>query len=138
MQIDISKRRPIFERTDGRCHICHKTLYFNNYGKKGSRGAWEIEHSNPRANGGTDRLNNLYAACIGCNRSKGTKSTQSARAKNGKTRAPRSRHKKVEDAIQWGGLGALCGLLVPPPYKLLITIAGAFIGANYGYKTEPD
>jgi len=66
----------IYNRTSGYCHICHKKLAFKNYGVFGARGAWEVEHSNPQAKGGTNRLNNLYPACITCNRSKGASRTE--------------------------------------------------------------
>ncbi len=70
----------IYDKTDGRCHICREKLSWSNYGEPGNSGAWEVDHSNPRVNCGTDRLTNLYAACIPCNRSKGSKSTRSQRA----------------------------------------------------------
>lgn len=60
----------IYQRTSGKCHLCHDPLARSNYARFGERGAWEVEHSVPRARGGTDRLNNLYAAHICCNRSK--------------------------------------------------------------------
>jgi 5-methylcytosine-specific restriction endonuclease McrA len=47
-------------------------LAFTNYGKRGARAAWEVDHSRAKANGGTDHLNNLMPACIPCNREKGT------------------------------------------------------------------
>ena len=87
----------IFDRTNGKCHICHKKLTFSNYGSIAARGAWEGEHSVPRSKGGTDHLNNLYAACISCNRSKGNKSTKSARAWYGNTSAPPSRERIQEE-----------------------------------------
>jgi 5-methylcytosine-specific restriction endonuclease McrA len=37
----------------------------------GERGVWEVEHSVARAKCGSNHGNNLYAACITCNRSKG-------------------------------------------------------------------
>jgi len=52
----------IFDRTDGHCHVCWRKLCFANYSRLSRRGAWEVEHSNPRLNGGSDRLCNLYAA----------------------------------------------------------------------------
>ena len=70
------KLHEIYDRTTGYCHICHKKLAFKNYSSVGSRGAWEVEHSKPRAKGGSDNLKNLYPACIFCNRSKGKKSNQ--------------------------------------------------------------
>lgn len=77
----------IFARTDRRCHICGKGLCRKNYARPGARGAWEVEHSKPRAREGTDHGNNLYAAHIRCNREKGTLSTRSipGRSRNGKT-----------------------------------------------------
>ena len=70
----------IYDRTSGYCHICRKKLAFKNYGKLGQRGAWEVEHSRAQAKGGTDRLNNLYPACITCNRRKGTRTTRTLRS----------------------------------------------------------
>lgn len=80
----------VFDRSGGDCHLCHGRLAFRNYGLYGCRGAWEIEHSVPRARGGTNRLNNLYAAHISCNRSKGARATRSVRRQNGYTCAPLS------------------------------------------------
>lgn len=57
----------IFNKTNGYCRFCKKQLAFSNYGKRNARGGWEVEHSNPRANGGTDHGRNLYAACWSCN-----------------------------------------------------------------------
>lgn len=79
MEWSDSQLSAIYDRTSGYCHICRKKLAFSNYACSGERGAWEVEHSVPRAAGGTDRLNNLFAACIDCNRSKGACSTRSCR-----------------------------------------------------------
>jgi 5-methylcytosine-specific restriction endonuclease McrA len=68
--------RAIYDRTEGQCHNCRKRLTFRNYGLFGKRGAWEIEHSVAQARGGTDHGNNLFAACISCNRSKGDSSSR--------------------------------------------------------------
>ena len=92
----------IFDRTDGRCHICGKTLCFQNYGASGRRGAWEVEHSMPRARGGTDHANNLFAACIPCNRAKGTVTTRTARRWNDRTAAPFSREEGQDQEVQCG------------------------------------
>jgi 5-methylcytosine-specific restriction endonuclease McrA len=129
----------IYDRTCGRCHICTKKLAFKNYGAFGELGAWEVEHSNPRANGGTHRQNNLYAACISCNRSKGKSSTRSARARHGRTKAPISvdarSHVKTENAFIGAGSGALLGAeLAGPPGALL----GGLLGALFGHTINPD
>jgi len=94
MAYDEITLRKIYDRTDGRCHICLKKLSFINYGKRGKRGAWEVDHSCPRSMNGGDRLNNLYASCIFCNRTKGTFSSKTARSWHGRTKAPLTRAKK--------------------------------------------
>ena len=129
----------IYDRTSGYCHICGKKLAFTNYAKPGKRGGWEVEHSVPRANGGTDRLNNLYAACITCNREKRDGSTRAARARNGRTRAPLSRSKRAKqratNTAVGAGLGALVGgVLLGPPGALI----GAGIGAAAGKARKVD
>jgi len=131
--------RCIFARTQGRCHICAKTLAFANYGRHGSKGAWNIEHSIPRARGGSDHGNNLFPACIICNSSKGAKSTKSARRKHGRTRAPMSEKSengaRQSNAIAGGGLGALIGGLVAGPVGLA---GGAALGALFGHAADPE
>ncbi len=128
----------IYDRTSGYCHLCHKKLAFKNYGVLGSRAAWEVEHSNPQAKGGTHRLNNLYPACISCNRSKGDSSTASARAKNGKSRAPLStdnrKKKKTENSLAGGFLGAALGVIAGP----VGIFVGAIVGATLGHRQNPD
>lgn len=86
-----ARRSEVYDRTGGYCHGCGKKLAYRNYGAIGERGAWEIDHSRARANGGTHRINNLYSACVYCNRSKRDGSTRTLRARNGMTRAPASR-----------------------------------------------
>ncbi len=138
MRYSKEKLREIYDRTTGYCHICHKRLAFKNYGSAGARGAWEVEHSKPRAKGGSNYLKNLYPACISCNRSKGKKSNQSVRAKHGFRRAPLSkeRRKKAKRANAFGGglVGAALGYIFGPGGA----IVGGAIGANLGYDTNPD
>jgi 5-methylcytosine-specific restriction endonuclease McrA len=73
----------IYDKTSGRCHLCGKRLSFHNHGCNGRRGAWHVDHSVPRARGGTDHLNNLMPACIPCNCSKRDRSNRTVRARNG-------------------------------------------------------
>ncbi|MCL4740965.1 MAG: HNH endonuclease [Phycisphaerales bacterium] len=128
----------IYDRTSGYCHLCSKKLAFTNYGVPGARGAWEVEHSVPRACGGTERLNNLYAACVACNRSKQARSTRSCRNENGRSRAPLNRRaRKVARAgntVAGAGLGAFVGSLFGP----VGAIAGGLIGAGLGHRENPD
>ncbi len=127
-----TRLRTIYRRTDGFCHLCHTKLALKNYARHGARGAWEIEHSRPRASGGTDHGNNLFAACIACNRSKGKGSTRSARRKHGHTRAPYGRVKKArvrsKSAICGGALGAVGGSLLSPAAVIIGAIFGALAG----------
>ena len=128
----------VFGRTDGTCHICRKHLSFSNYGKASSRGAWEVEHSIPRSKGGNDHMNNLYAACVSCNRSKGNASTKSARAKNGYRKAPLSKQQKNQNAWTWGAAGSLAAFFVPPHLRLVTFVVGAAAGALLGHDSEPE
>jgi 5-methylcytosine-specific restriction endonuclease McrA len=128
----------IYDRTSGYCHLCSKKLAFSNYARAGARGAWEVEHSVPKACGGTDRMNNLYAACIDCNRSKQSRSTRTTRARYGRQRAPLNREAraiaKSENALAGAGLGLLVGAALGPVGAL---VCGA-IGAHLGHGQNPD
>jgi hypothetical protein len=128
----------IYKRTDGRCHICNKRLSFVNYARPGRRGAWEVEHSNPKAKGGTDYFRNLFPACIDCNRVKGTATTRTARARHGRRRAPLSKEKQKEarfsNAIVGGFIGGILGLFIAP----WVGVVGVLIGSTVGHNINPD
>jgi 5-methylcytosine-specific restriction endonuclease McrA len=121
-------RQRIFAKTNGRCHLTGRQLAFNNYGKPGRRGGWEIEHSIPRAAGGTDHMNNLYPATIAANRSKQDTHTRSLRRRNGLSRAPMSvaQQEQARTRNQWGGLGI--GALIGLPFGPLGVGLCAFVG----------
>lgn len=139
MGFDTGKLDAIYGRADGQCHICRKRLARKNYGKLGARGAWEVEHSKPRSKGGSDHGNNLYAACIFCNRSKGNATTRSARLKNGNKAAPYSAKRKRKNAVLGAGSAAsLAYLLVPPQLKIIAVVASAVVGGIAGHKREPE
>jgi hypothetical protein len=135
----IEQLNDIFDRTSGKCHICHGTLAWSNYGKHGRRGAWEVDHSRARARGGSERGQNLFPAHTDCNRSKRDGSTRAARARFGMTRVPLSHRRRTEARIVNGlggaGLGAMFG-------GVLFGRAGAWIGAvvvgALGASTDPD
>ena len=128
----------IFDRTDGCCHLCFEELTFSNYGQFGTGGDWEVEHSNPRANGGTDRMNNLYAACISCNRSKGTRSTRVVRRWRGYTAAPFSKDKR--EALRWRNtlLAAVIAYLAARYLQVPLAWLCMLVGAWLGHQIEPD
>ena len=132
MRIDNDRLNDIYDRTDGRCHICRKQLAFTNYGVFGARGAWEIEHSRARVRGGSDLSSNLYAACISCNRSKGARSTKSARRAYGFTRAPLSRagveRARSNNAVAGAALGITIGAALGPWGMALGAALGGVIG----------
>lgn len=126
--------KKIYEKTDGYCHICHKKLSLSNYGKNGEKGAWHVDHSIPRAKGGTNHMNNLFAACTSCNTSKSDKSTLSARRKNGNTRAPLSKAKKenlrTSNTITGMVVGGAIGSIIGPAGALIGSMIGGAIGEN--------
>ncbi len=97
-----------------------------------------MEHSRPRARGGRNHGNNLYAACIDCNIEKSTVSTRAARGWHGRRKAPLSRNRRIEAkrsaAVAGGILGAAVGALGGP----WGVVAGALIGAKLGHGTHPD
>jgi len=91
---DLERLKRIYSKTDGYCHLCHGKLSFHNHGKHGMKGAWHVEHSVAKANGGSSHMNNLFPACISCNIIKNTKHTRTIRRTNGVSRAPYSKQKK--------------------------------------------
>lgn len=117
-----------FASTGGSCHLCGKRLCRKHYGRPGEPGAWEVDHSVPRALGGTDHGNNLRAAHTTCNRSKGTKSSRAVRKANGLSRAPESyvqAARRESDADFGTVAGGVLGALLGGPGGAL---AGAAIG----------
>lgn len=137
--IPAKKKRGIFDRTRGKCHICHKQLAFKNHGVFGARGAWHVEHSIAVANGGTNHGNNLFAACITCNIEKCTVTSRTARSWAGTRRAPLPAHRYEEakssaalsGAFVFAGIGGLFG---GPPGA----VVGGLVGLVLGYESNPD
>src|ERR1035437_3739735 len=132
MKFSDEVRSYVIDKTGGRCHICRRPLAWSNYGRHGSRGAWEVDHSIALANGGTNRLNNLYPACTSCNRSKGKGSTRRSRAQYGHRRAPMSL--EAQDAARANNMivGGIFGLLLEVIYEQKISgrysVPSAFAG----------
>lgn len=136
MPYDATVLRRIFDRTDGQCHLCGKTLVFNRYAQSNG---WEVEHSRPRSLGGTDHGNNLFAAHITCNRLKSNATTRTARAWNGRKRAPFSAKKKAEvkanNTAGGGLLGVILGGIFLGPAGALL---GGAVGAAAGSEVDPE
>ena len=59
--LSVRKRRSIFEKTGGRCHICGDELSLEDF---------HVDHVMPVRLGGDSSLSNLLAACGDCNRLK--------------------------------------------------------------------
>ena len=98
-----------------------------------------MEHSNAQALGGSCNPCNLYAACISCNRSKGTYRTRTVRAWNGKRRVPLSYRKpqeaKEKQAIIGAVVGGVIGSLV---FGRIGALTGATVGLAWAYEQNPD
>lgn len=129
----------IFDRTRGKCHICHARLAFKNYSQRGTRGAWHVDHSVPLAKGGTNHGNNLFAACVSCNCDKSTATSRTARARSGRKRAPMSSSRyaaaRADRVVGGGAIGAGIGAMIGGPPGALI---GGLIGAALGSDVDPD
>jgi len=129
----------IYDRTSGKCHLCHKKLAWSNYGKPRKRAPWHVDHSVPLARRGADDLRNTYAACISCNCSKQDGTNRSLRSSNGVKRAPLSVAKRREARIWNGAGGAGVGALIGGALggRAGAWIGGA-IGAALGVNANPD
>ena len=124
--------RTIYERTNGYCHLCHKKVSLKNYGCRDGRGAWEIDHSRARANGGTDHGNNLLPACISCNRKKQARGSHTIRHQNGIAGVPRSKQQIKKNRRLNSGLGAFLGGALGSCAGPIGVAAGGFVGYHIG------
>ncbi|QQE10027.1 HNH endonuclease [Planctomycetota bacterium] len=96
----------IWERTNGKCHLCGAWHTFDTYAQDDG---WEVDHSKPQAKGGSDHMNNLYVACIPCNRSKGDQlSAREVRKSNGLQTIPPSTKEVRRTRKIWVCVGAVC------------------------------
>lgn len=130
----------IYQRTRGRCHLCGKTVARSNHGRAGRRGSWEVDHSRSRRRGGGDHPNNLRAACLFCNRSKGGGTNGRVRRKHGRTRAPRSpaefERAKRDAGMSWGLRSMVAaGVLGMTPGGVLLSGA---VGGALAYSNDPE
>ncbi len=139
MSYDVEILRRIYDRTDGHCHICGKKLSFTNYAISSDRGAWEVEHSVAKAKGGTNHPNNLFPACITCNRKKGTRTSRTARIQHDRKRAPLSRDRKESirgnNTLAGVTFGAVVGGFLGGPPGAFI---GGTLGGILGHSSDPE
>jgi len=134
---DLERLKRIYSKTDGYCHLCHRKLSFHNHGKHGMKGAWHVEHSVAKANGGSSHLNNLFPACITCNIIKSTKHTRTIRRTNGVSRAPYSKQKKNNIRTSNTLTGAAGGALLGSYFGPMGTFFGSIVGAIFGDDNSP-
>jgi 5-methylcytosine-specific restriction endonuclease McrA len=59
-----ARRREIYERDNGQCYVCSKSLSFKNF---------ELDHLVPVSKLGDSTPSNLAVSCLACNRKRGTK-----------------------------------------------------------------
>lgn len=97
----------IWKSTDGRCHLTGRRLLLKDYGK-----TWEVDHSKPRAKGGSDHGNNLKPALVSANRSKQATGSRATRRSHGLKRSPMS---AAEQGRKRGGNTASGAVLGPVP-----------------------
>lgn len=60
----MTKKETIFSKTGGRCIYCGRRLDYDT--------ELTLEHFRPRAQGGRDRIENLFPACFECNNLRGS------------------------------------------------------------------
>lgn len=143
----------IFTRTDGRCHLCWGGIDFSRYGDHQHARGWEVDHSDPRASGGTDRLNNLLPAHALCNRSKGARRNREIRGVHGRSRAPMPAGKqaevRAERTVVGGVVGGLIGMFLaeyansnrPPERRvnpLEAAVSFGILGATINGSRDPE
>ncbi len=78
----------IYDKTEGYCACCGKKLAFTNHGLGGgtnAKGRWEVAHRRAGSKGGGDRLPNLWALCVECNRDMSTADATRVVHREGKT-----------------------------------------------------
>ena len=126
--------RRAWKSTDGRCHLTGRRLRLSDYGR-----TWEIDHSKPRAKGGSDHGNNLKPALLVVNRSKQASTSRAVRRAYGLQRSPMSRaeqnRNRVNNAAGGAVLGAVAGGAMAGPVGALV---GGVLGGLVGHGTKVE
>lgn len=132
-------KQRVYERTDGRCHLCWDPIDRDKYGDLDDPRGWEFDHSKPANKGGSDHPNNIYPAHQSCNRSKGSRSSRSYRREEGYSGPPLSKERKEKKNTeqQLGGalIGAGAGAAIGGPPGAAL---GGFIGLIAGDAKDPE
>ncbi len=119
----------IWKSTDGRCHLTSRRLRLKDYGI-----TWEVDHSKPRAKGGSDHGNNLKPALVTANRSKQAMTSRAVRQGNGLRRSPMSvaeqQRNRVNNAAAGAAVGVAVGAAVAGPVGAVV---GGVVGGLFGH-----
>jgi hypothetical protein len=91
------KRKDVFEKYSRKCAYCGTGLGFR----------WQVDHIEPKVNGGTDDFSNLNPACASCNNYKSGNSVELFRSQlktmlNEKNHYLFKSNSKMKIAIQMG------------------------------------
>lgn len=134
MKYTAEQRKRIWKSTNGRCHLTGRRLKLADYGT-----TWEIDHSRPRARGGSDHANNLKPATITANRAKQAASSRAVRRRHGLSRSPMSpaERSRTKSRRALGGAvagAALAAAVLGPPGLFF----GAAVGALFGHSGKPE
>lgn len=69
-KLSSSKKREVFDKTDGHCAYCGINL---------AESIFSVDHIHPVINGGSNDIANLLACCLSCNASKGKRDIEDYR-----------------------------------------------------------
>ena len=91
-------RRELEARHGLKCPLCRQTF--------ADQGAFDLDHINPKAKGGTNEIGNLQLLCTQCNRDKGTKTMMGTMAylRDHPRKDKRRRYAKIVEAREAEGL----------------------------------
>ena len=88
----------IFRKTNGRWHLCHGPLAWQNYGRRDVEDGWEVDHVKAAARGGSHLIRNMKAAHWRHNASRQDTHVLAARAQHGVRNSPLSAEEVAERA----------------------------------------
>ena len=129
------QKRRAYQRTQGLCHLCHHPVRYSAFGTRQTDG-WQMDHSRPQNDDGSDHGNNLYPAHWDCNAAKRDRNNRYVRSRYGVKRAPLSARAegkaRTSQAVVGGVLGTLGGVV------LEFALPGAsLLGAAAAYLVNP-